>query len=280
MGKTTGITWTDHTFNPWWGCIKVSPGCERCYAETFSKRTGWDVWGPYRRRFFGNKHWEEPVLWNKQAEQEGKRHKVFCASMADVFENFQGLDEQRARLWELIEATPYLDWQLCTKRPENIDKMLPVRWSQYGHWELTGNTDNAFPQNIWLGTTTENQDQLDRRWPVLEWVGRMWYVPVIWISAEPLLSPLDLSAFLREEIEHEEDNTLWTRGIDWVVVGGESGAGCRPMDIQWARDIHGQCAGEEVPFFFKQIGGHPDKQHDPALWPEDLRVQEFPGDPT
>lgn len=267
MGEKTGISWTDHTFNPWWGCIRVSPGCEHCYAETFSKRMGLNIWGPTGRRFFGEKHWAEPLKWNLEAARDGKRYKVFCASMADVFEDFPGLDVQREKLWNLIEATPWLDWQICTKRIENVDKMLPQRWLPF---------DDGFPKNIWLGITTENETYFQKRWPVLEWLGRMWFIPKLWISAEPLLGPINMRHDLEEEIHHEDDEVYTIRGIDWVICGGESGASCRPMDVEWARDLRNQCQQAEVPFFMKQLGGFPDKRHDMNSWPDDLRIQEFP----
>lgn len=121
MGKNSRIEWTDHTFNPWWGCTKVSEACKNCYAEAWSKRVGQQVWGPQaERRFFGERHWLEPLKWNADAAAHGKRLRVFCASMADVFEDRRSLDPWRSKLWELIEATPQLDWLLLTKRPEHV----------------------------------------------------------------------------------------------------------------------------------------------------------------
>ncbi len=134
MGKTA-IEWTDYTFNSWWGCVKVSEGCKNCYAERFATRFGFDVWGPDKaRRFFDDKYWAEPMRWNAEAEREGVRRRVFCGSMCDVFEagNDAWLTHNRARLWDLIERTPALDWLLLTKRPENIEGMLPEVWSSWG----------------------------------------------------------------------------------------------------------------------------------------------------
>ncbi|MFN9822321.1 MAG: DUF5131 family protein, partial [Akkermansiaceae bacterium] len=154
MSKKTSIEWTDHTFNPWWGCEKVSPACQHCYAETFSKRIGPAVWGAHApRRFFGEAKWAEPLQWNAEAKNAGERKRVFCASMADVFENRKDLDEWRSKLWRLIEITPMLDWLLLTKRPQNIGKMVP--------WK------NEWPDNIWLGTTVENQKYAEERLPHL-----------------------------------------------------------------------------------------------------------------
>jgi len=126
VGTSTAIGWTDHTFNPWWGCERVSPGCQHCYAETFAKRTGNAVWGKAApRRFFGPKHWAEPVKWNAAAAARGVPELVFCASMADVFEPRDDLNAERARLFELIEQTPFLIWQLLTKRPEAVTELAP-----------------------------------------------------------------------------------------------------------------------------------------------------------
>jgi protein gp37 len=126
MGKNSSIEWTDHTFNPWWGCTKVSPGCEHCYAEAWAKRVGANVWGSKsERRFFTEKHWSEPLKWNADAESEKTRKRVFCASMADVFEARIDLNPWRLKLWNLIEITPWLDWLLLTKRPQNIAERVP-----------------------------------------------------------------------------------------------------------------------------------------------------------
>ena len=143
MGKNSSIEWTDHTFNPWWGCVRVSPGCQNCYAETWAKRVGADVWGAGAdRRFFGEKHWQEPVKWNRTASESSPRKRVFCASMADVFELRTDLDTARQQLWKLIIETSNLDWLLLTKRPENIRSMAP--WT-------------VWPDNVWIGTTVEDQ---------------------------------------------------------------------------------------------------------------------------
>ena len=130
MAEKTGISWTHHTFNPWWGCTKVSPGCKNCYAETFASRYGFDVWGPGKaRRTFSLAHWEEPLKWNRDAELAGERRRVFCASMADVFEAEAPAGEL-ARLWALIRLTPWLDWLLLTKRAERIAESLPDDWGE------------------------------------------------------------------------------------------------------------------------------------------------------
>src|SRR5262245_39758568 len=123
MGKTTAISWAHHTFNPWWGCVEVSPACDFCYARTWAARRGHAVWGKDApRRFFGDNLWRQPLAWNRAAARAGERRRVFCASMADVLEQRsdavgERMEAERSRLWGLIRATPYLDWLLLSKRP-------------------------------------------------------------------------------------------------------------------------------------------------------------------
>lgn len=235
MGESTAIAWTDHTFNPWWGCTRVSPGCEHCYAEAFAKRTGNDVWGKNAdRRFFGDKHWSEPLRWNAKAERDGVRRRVFCASMADVFEDRPELAEHRARLFDTITATPWLDWQLLTKRPENVLRLVDG-------WIVDPERPDDWPANVWIGTTVEDQQRMHER------VGHLSAIPnhCRFLSCEPLLGPVDLSVWLRG-----------LRGvIQWVIVGGESGPKHRPLNLDWARELRDQCHQYGVPFFFKQVGG-------------------------
>lgn len=271
MGAQTTIAWTDRTFNPWWGCEKVSAGCTNCYAEAFAKRVGNRVWGKgVPRRFFGEKHWREPVTWNYAAIEAGVRLRVFCASMADVFEDAPELESQRRRLWGTIEATPNLDWQLLTKRPENIAAMYP--WADVSR------------ENVWLGTSVEDQAAANRRLPdVIDCTARP---GVRFLSCEPLLGPVDLSVALAHPPV-----------VNWVIVGGESGPKARPCDVAWIRSIVAQCKAAGVACFVKQLGARPRerldgvedplverhrfrfrdaKGSDPAEWPADLRVQEFP----
>lgn len=224
MGRNSSIEWTTHTFNPWWGCVKVSPACKHCYAEAWSKRVGQAVWGiNAERRFFGDRHWAEPLRWDAAAAASGERARVFCASMADVFEDRRDLDDSRGRLWELIEATPNLDWLLLTKRPEMISSMAP--WG------------NEWPANVWMGTTVEDQEWAEER------LNHLAAIPsaVRFVSAEPLLGPLDLSAWLAS-------------GIDWVITGGESGPRARPSSPSWFLKLMNQCMAAEVAFHFKQWG--------------------------
>lgn len=245
MSTGTSIAWTDATFNPWWGCTRVSPGCEHCYAETFAHRLGLDVWGVGTgRRFFGDKHWNEPGRWNAKAEKDGRRLRVFCASMADVFEDRRDLDEQRAWLWGLIEETPHLDWQLLTKRPENIRRMVPKAWLR-----------NPLA-HVWYGTTTEDQRRLEERGAILLDVP----AAVHFFSAEPLL----------------ENITLGGLRPAWLIVGGESGPGARRCHVSWIRSLLQQCKAANVPAFCKQLGANVIDRNDmfggwePDMWPEDL----------
>lgn len=224
MGENTKIEWATHTFNPWWGCTKVSEACKHCYAESWAKRVGKDVWGPsVDRRFFTDAHWQQPIRWNTAAEKEGVRPRVFCASMADVFEDRDELDEHRARLWQLIEATPHLDWLLLTKRPQNV--------SSRAGWGVD------WPANVWLGTTVELQKRAEELLPYLATIP----AKVRFISAEPLLGPLEIKQWL-------------SSSIDWVITGGESGPKARPASPAWFRSLHLQCMETEVPFHFKQWG--------------------------
>ena len=222
MGQYSTIEWTTHTFNPWWGCTKVSDGCKNCYAESLSKRYGHNVWGPKNaRRLLSDAHWRQPLSWNKEAMENGKRYKVFCASMADVFEE-AAPEGQLERLWELIANTPGLDWQLLTKRPERIVDSLPSDWGQ-GY------------ENVWLGTSVEDERVIHR-------IESLIRVPaaIRFLSLEPLIGPLPNIPLL---------------GIDWAIVGGESGAGARPINPNWVIEIREQCNAAEVAFFFKQWGG-------------------------
>jgi len=268
VGEHTGIAWCDATFNPWWGCTRVSPGCKLCYAEIASDRWGHPgLWGPRgERRVFGPGHWQEPWRWNTRAEKEGVRRRVFCGSMCDVFEDYgddeeptaSGLGVERTKLWDVIGRTHSLDWLLLTKRPENIDRMCGVM---------------RLP-NVWLGTSVEDQTRADERVPI---IARQPSV-VRFLSVEPMIGPVDLSGLVDTEAYGGMGGRPFRIGpaIDWVIIGGESQEGCRPMEVEWALDLLRQCRSLGIAVFVKQLGGHPDKRHDPAEWPEALRVQEFP----
>lgn len=228
MAKNSKIEWTHHTFNPWWGCCKVSPACKNCYAEAWARRVGSKVWGATsKRRFFGETHWKEPLKWNVEAAREGIKRRVFCASMADVFERRSELKSSRQQLWDLIEQTPMLDWLLLTKRPQNIKNMVP--------WK------NSWPDNVWLGTTVENQTWADKRLPILLSIP----AKVRFLSCEPLLGPLDLTCYFTNASYYS---------IDWIIAGGESGPNSRPMNPLWARKLRDQCVEYGAAFHFKQWG--------------------------
>ena len=281
--ENSKIEWCDHTFNPWQGCIKVSPGCENCYALTLSNRWGKDIWGPGpKRERTSFSYWQKPFTWNKKAEKEGVRYRVFCASMADVFEDNPQVQEWRSDLWDLIELTPNLDWLLLTKRPENIKKFTK-RWDT---WE-------QLPANIWLGTSVEDQKRADERIPELLKIP----ATIHFLSVEPLLVPDDLhwcdwcGRFGNHDCEGGYD---WAEtieqdqvGIDWVIVGGESGPNARPFDLDWADSVVAQCQASGVSVFVKQLGSNPrmdnvgyptkdTKGGDMNEWPKRLQVREFP----
>jgi protein gp37 len=222
MGFNSSIEWTTHTFNPWWGCTKVSDGCKFCYAEALAKRYGHRVWGTNKpRRLLSEAHWQSPLKWEDDAKVKRTRYRVFCASMADVFEENAPAREVR-RLWDIIRRTPNLDWQLLTKRPHRIAENLPDDWC------------DGYP-NVWLGTSVEDQRVLER-------ITHLTAIPadVHFLSLEPLLGPLP---------------NLPLQDIEWVIVGGESGSNARFMDKAWVLDIRRQCRIAGVAFFFKQWGG-------------------------
>lgn len=247
MGKETGISWTDHTFNPWWGCLKVSPGCTNCYAEAFAKRTGHDVWGPEAEyRTFGFKHWQEPVKWNASAKERGVTERVFCASMADVFdERASGIE--RSRLWSLIWETPNLTWQLLTKRPENWRGYLP--------------SGDRVPPNVWLGFTAESQEYFDKRAAHMATIRSEYFPGPFFVSYEPAIAPL--------RIEKCDPR------LEWLIFGGESGGKRRPMETAWAENVKADCERLGIAFFMKQMSAiTPNKAKE--LIPIHLNVQEFP----
>jgi protein gp37 len=224
MGQQTAISWTDHTFNPWWGCTKISPACDHCYAATFAARVGQSVWGAdAERRFFGDDHWNMPLKWNRAAMKTGIRRRVFCASMADVFEHRTDLEGERGRLFDLIGATPMLDWQLLTKRPHRIAPEFPSEWLR------------TPPVNLWIGVTVESPDYLWRLYQLLDVRAAVHFV-----SYEPALA----------DVTWPLDGRL-----DWVIAGGESGAQHRPVNAAWIRSTRDQCVQAGVPFHFKQWGG-------------------------
>lgn len=261
MGDITGIEWTDHTWNPWWGCVRVSPACEHCYAETFAARFGVE-WGVKAdRKIASEKVWNDPLRWNRAAEKAKVQRRVFCASMADVFEDRRDLDQHRARLFGIIARTPHLTWQLLTKRIDRVLDLVPESWRK------------RFPPNVQIGTTVEDQRRANERIPHLRRIP----AAVRFLSCEPLLERVDLGkwvfdrdAAIRKVMygpaalnAEQADDYIAEVGIHWVIAGGESGPGARPMHPGWARDIRNQCAEAGVPFFFKQWGDWaPENTHD------------------
>ena len=229
------------TFNPWWGCTKVSAGCKHCYAEKLDSRFKGNHWGPTAtRKSMSEAYWKQPLKWNADAGKAGVRAKVFCASMADVFEgpdtcqdaeSWAIIEAARLRLWGLIAATPNLDWLLLTKRPE---KVMPILNLHLDNWTGPDPDGGDAPANVWLGTSVNDCNDLHR-------INYLCTVPatVRFLSIEPLL---------------ENIGTLNLIGIDWVIVGGESGPNARPMNPNWARSIRDQCQDADIPFFFKQWG--------------------------
>jgi protein gp37 len=223
MAFNTNIGWTNHTYNIAWGCTKVSKACTECYAEAWAHRCGFSVWGPTSpRRVFDEAHWCEPLKWNDIAKEAGVRHKVFCSSMCDVFEEHPTIDVERAKLWPLIRRTPHLDWQLLTKRAHRVASQLPSDWSD-GY------------ENVWIGVSIENNEHVSR-------ANHIRNIPAVvrFVSYEPALGPLD-----------ELDLT----GIDWVIYGGESGPKFRQDDSSWAEQMKAKCETAGVAFFHKQNAG-------------------------
>lgn len=245
MAETTSIAWTDATFNPWIGCTRVGPGCDHCYAEALMsqrwQRVQWGTGQPRQRTSAAN--WTLPVRWNREHpafyRTHARRRRVFCASLADVFDN-EVPGAWRSDLWDLILQTPHLHWLLLTKRIGNARTMLP---------------STPPMQNVWLGATIVNQQEANRDIPTLLDTP----AAIRWLSIEPMLGPVDLDrggwSFLSPLHPPPGNRIGWRRGIDWVIVGGESGRHARSLRPEWVRLLRDQCAGAGVPFFFKQWGG-------------------------
>ena len=231
MSDTTGIGWTDSTWNPWYGCTKVSPGCAHCYMFREQIRYGRDPELVTRSKT----KFTDPLRW-----KDGRM--VFTCSWSDWFH--EAADAWREEAWDIIRRTPQHTYQILTKRPERIAEHLPRDWGD-GY------------ANVWLGVSVENQRHAYRADMLCD-------VPaqVRFVSAEPLLGPVTL-AF---------NGTVSGRAIipivliDWVIVGGESGADARPMREEWARSLRDECQHYGTAFFLKQLGGHPDaRAHDKAV---------------
>src|SRR5581483_2557154 len=293
----TKIEWCDETFNPWWGCERVSPGCAHCYAATFSRRRGMDhLWPkrpsvdsglPHAFRFFDDAHWKMPLRWARTLPAKlGRRPRIFCASMADVFEERDELRGPRFRLLSLICDTPELDWLVLTKRPEFARDFLRKTHSHAKPW------DTQLPANLWIGASIETSRQTYRADVLRE-------IPaaVRFISAEPLLGSLVRDRRGQHFSAFVEDNggraPLNLTGIDWLIIGGESGPRARPMQLEWARELmHARSSRvwrNPPAVFVKQLGSNPvggvmdgpltladAKGGDMDEWPSDLRTREWP----
>ena len=269
MGENTAISWAHDTFNPWEGCTRISPACDNCYAADRAHRFGNDsLWaGELRRTSPAN--WRKPLKWNREAEASGQPRRVFCASLADVFDN-QAPQQWREDLWALIEATPHLTWILLTKRPQNIANMLARHWRPGSD----GKPAACIARNIWIGTTAEDQERADQRLSILAAVADITgWLP--FVSTEPLLGPVDLTSIripgsragrYNALTGNVAEAALYARGgqtflgrlsyppIGLVIAGGESGANARPSNPAWFRSLRDQCAAAGVAFHFKQWG--------------------------
>jgi protein gp37 len=251
MAATTKISWCDHTFNPWVGCERISPACDSCYAATWAKRAGHpELWQGERRRTT-RENWKQPLKWDAAARAAGKRVRVFCASLADVFDNAVPA-EWRADLFRLIEQCTHLDWLLLTKRIGNAHKMLDQAMHEIHHpqWDA-----EDWP-NVWLGATIANQAEADRDIPKLLATPAQ----VRFLSCEPLLSAIDLRGLWHHCPTHDfaggfciQDCGDWQR-LNWIIAGGESGPKARPSHPDWFRGLRNQCAAAGVAFHFKQWG--------------------------
>lgn len=223
MAETTGIAWTDRTHNEWWGCSsKAGEGCRHCYAAELDASTGGNYFTGVTPRLTSVQNRNKPYRWEKEAVLAEKPLRVFCGSMMDFFDKKVPVD-WRENLFSKIKATPHLRWQILTKRPGNIPKMLPADWKE-GY------------ENVWLGTTVEDKKSGLKRLRQLQAMP----AALRFLSIEPLLEDL---------------GDLDLTGIDWVIIGGESGPYARPMRKEWVDNIVRQCATKGIPVFFKQWGG-------------------------
>ncbi len=231
MSENTSIEWTDTTWNPTTGCTKVTPGCDNCYAEKIVERfQGKGAFATVTR--------SEPKLWAPFKWR--KPRKVFVNSMSDLFHD-QVPDSFIVQVFSVMARTPQHTYQLLTKRHGRMRSLLNQPEFRTAVQSLS--PDAGWPlKNLWLGVSVEDQKRAALRIPALidtpAWIR--------WLSCEPLLGPIDLSA--------TDQDTLVDGGIDWVVVGGESGHGARPMHPDWARGLRDQCVDVGIPFFFKQWG--------------------------
>lgn len=317
MGELTGIEWTDSTWNPFIGCAKVSDGCKFCYADAISSRFPFVEWGANGTRVLTvESNWKQPLRWNRKAGEAGVRHKVFVASLADIFEDWKGpmlnnkgeqvfaygsewgshlsvidgafpltMDLVRKRLFAMIDATPNLDWLLLTKRPENI------RWMWTSVDEENGRPSHR--RNVWLGTTAENQDNLERRMPSLKKCRDL--SPVLFLSVEPMVGPVTLWPDAFSDCANFENTVMDpTTGayecclkcdytgvsseplVDWVIAGCESGHSRRPANASWFESLAKECAEYEIPFFMKQMEINGEVSKTLSSFPSPVQVRQFP----
>ena len=283
MGDITGIAWTDHTFSPWEGCAKVSPGCAHCYADSLNTRWGKDNWGfapdgarkPLLER--SEAYWQKPLLWNKQAAKADVRRRVF-PSMCDPFDEAAPL-ETVLRFWALIDETPWLDWLLLTKRPQNIQPMMDAISNDNFSDDVW--SFRHMP-NVWLGTSAEDQQRLDERAAIL----LSFDARVRFLSLEPLLAPVDVTRYLQPQFAADDPrHEPWRNGVEWLIIGGESGHGARRMAAEWVTQIIDQTRSSgDAAVFIKQTGvalakelklSH-GKGEDPTEWIPEWQIQEFP----
>lgn len=294
-----------YTFNPWTRCTEASPACDHCYARVWAGRAKHPrdvsgnelpVWGPDAPRDTTSaRNWSLPFKWQADAKAAHETRKVFCASLADVFEDHHALDvlipaptrqldptgklrkTPREWLWVLIGMTPNLIWMLLTKRPENILGMVPPVW-----------VTDGFPPNVWVGATVENQEWACRRIPALLDVPAV----VLFLSCEPLLGPIELMPYIDAGAGARGNfmarhHRIRERRVSLVIVGGESGHGARSSDLAWYRSIVRQCEDAGIDPFVKQMGAKPIDRSKPVVlrdghggdmteWAEDLRVRRMP----
>lgn len=254
MGKDSKIEWCKNSWNPWIGCTHAGPGCDFCYAERWDARWGTPRWGKDAQRTRTSPaNWVKPKTWNRAAAAAGVRERTFCASLADVFDPHPSiLPEWRTDLAALITATPNLDWLLLTKRvgraPKELARMFP----------------GGVPAHVWLGATVVDQGEWDRDVPKLLRAKATLDLSKVFLSCEPLLGPIDPST---------QPAATAPSGVDWIIVGGESGPQARAMDPDWARVLLDACRGTPTCFFMKQMGG---KAKPFAPIPDDLFERSIP----
>lgn len=253
MAENSSIEWTTNTMNFWIGCTEVSPGCDNCYARTLAQRYGWTTWGKGQPRIRTSPaNWRRPYTWEKKVRENGERPMVFTNSLADFFD--PEVDPQwRVDAWNVIRDTPHLTWQILTKRPNLIRRCLPDDWGD--GWD-----------NVWLGTSVEDQRNLWRAYKLNDVPARIRF-----LSMEPLLGPVRLGGSL---FSGSPASWGYPISIHWIIVGAESGAGARPMDLDWVRAIRDEIAGLGIGLFLKQDAKNGRKIPTPEL--DGQRWVQFP----